>query len=104
MNYISVYITVKDKEEGKKIARQLLEKRLIACANIIENIASLYWWKGEIQEEEEAVIIAKSSSEKFPEIELEVRSCHSYECPCIISWPIINGSDDYLKWLKENLG
>ena len=99
---ISVYITCKDNKEAEKISKRLLKKRLIACANLFP-IKSFYWWKEKINEDNEVAIIAKTDMTNFEEIKREVKKVHSYEIPCIVSWKIEQGNEDYLDWIKEEL-
>ncbi|HLC64873.1 MAG TPA: divalent-cation tolerance protein CutA [Candidatus Nanoarchaeia archaeon] len=94
---IGVYITCKDKKEAKKIARYLLLKKLIGCANIFP-VDSLYWWKGKIANGKETVILAKSIEKKYPMIVSEVKKIHSYEVPCIIKMKE-DANKEYLKWI-----
>ena len=98
---IVIYITVSSSEEGEMISRRLLEERLIACANIVPGIVSLFRWKGEICREDELLVIAKSRKDLFNDIVDKVRGLHSYTVPEIIALPVVNGFDDYLKWLRE---
>lgn len=95
---ISVYITTDTKDTAKKIARHLLKKRLIACANIFP-IDSMYWWNGKIAEDAEFAVILKTRADKFTEIEKEVKKMHPYDNPCIVVWNIEKGSRDYLDWI-----
>jgi periplasmic divalent cation tolerance protein len=98
MNAISLYIPCPDRKTAGKVAKHLLRKRLIACANIFP-IDSMYWWKGKIEDKKEFVIFAKSLKEKYGEILKEARSVHPYEVPLIARFDTrVNGS--YLKWLK----
>jgi periplasmic divalent cation tolerance protein len=96
-----VYITAKDKDQARKIGRELIELRLAACVNIIDNMNSMYWWEGQIQDDKEAVLIAKTKKILVDELIDKVRSLHSYSCPCIISLPIESGNKDYLDWLEN---
>lgn len=98
---IVVYITVSSSEEAERISRGLLDEKLIACANIVPGIVSLFHWKGEICKENELLIIAKSRAKLFNDIASLVKRLHSYTVPEIISIPIICGSNDYLKWIRE---
>ncbi len=99
---IICYFTTKDKEEAKKIIMELLQQKLIACANIFP-IESLYTWKEELCEETEYAIIAKSTQENYEKIENTVKSLHSYEIPCIVSFPITKGSQEFLSWIMSNV-
>lgn len=99
--FVIAYLTCSDVEEARKIARQLVEKRLAACVNIFPRIFSYYRWKGELVSDEEASLIAKtraSLKEKFIE---EVKKFHSYELPAILFFSVAGGSPDFLKWIKE---
>lgn len=100
--HIVVLITVSSPEEGEKIAKALLEKRVAACVNIIPGIRSIYRWEGKICDGREMLLVAKTTGALFEKLEKEVKSLHSYKVPEIIALPIIRGSDDYLSWIDEN--
>lgn len=101
---IVVFITAKDAAEAKTISDQLLEKKLIACANIIEGVESVFWWQEKIDQAKETLIILKSKQSLFKKIVKTVKAHHSYEVPEIIALPIVDGNPDYLKWIDESLG
>ena len=101
--YIIVLVTVSSKQEGEKIAHFLLEKKLIACANIIGPVSSHFHWSGKIETAKEYVIILKSKQKLFGEICKAVKAMHSYEVPEIIALPIIEGSNEYLDWMRSCL-
>ncbi|MCP4682829.1 MAG: divalent-cation tolerance protein CutA [Desulfobacterales bacterium] len=94
-----IYITASSLDEAGTIGRQLVTDRLAACANIIENVNSIYWWEGEIQDENEVILIAKTKESLVPELIEKVKSMHSYSCPCIVSLPILNGNRPFLDWI-----
>lgn len=96
-----VYITAKDKEEARKIGKELVKVRLAACVNIIDKMNSMYWWEGKIQDDNEAILIAKTKESLVPKLIKKVKSLHSYSCPCVISLPILEGNKEYLKWLQR---
>lgn len=97
--FIFIYITNSSKEEAKKIAKYLLDKKLIACVNIFP-IDSIYKWKGKIVEEKEYVLIAKTTNNKFEKIKNEVEKIHSYDCPCIIKIPV-SSNNKYFEWIVK---
>ena len=101
MNFIFVYITNPTKKEAKKIANRLLKKKLIACANVFP-INSLYWWEGKIVDENEFVLIAKTSDANFEKVKKEVEKIHSYKIPCIIKIPV-SSNKEYFDWLKKEI-
>ncbi len=103
MNYIVVFITVPNENEGKKIANYIVENKLGACVNIVSKINSIYYWQGNIENDEEYLLIIKTRKDKFDELVKEVKKLHSYTVPEIIAMPILLGSDDYLKWIDETL-
>jgi periplasmic divalent cation tolerance protein len=96
-----IYITAGSMDEAKVIGRELVSTRLAACVNIIDGITSLYWWEGEIQEDREVTIIAKTKESLVLELIERVKSIHSYDCPCIVSLPIEDGNKPFLDWIKE---
>ncbi len=98
---IVVSVTCGSEDEALKIANALVEERLAACANLISPIRSIYRWEGKIWDEKEWLLIIKTQSHRFEELEKRVKSLHSYSVPEIISIPIVEGSQPYLKWLEE---
>ena len=100
---IVVLVTGGSIRECKKIARKLLEKRLIACANLVPAIQSLYHWQGKIADEKECLMLLKSSRELFPALRGEVEKLHSYSVPEVIALPIIDGNPNYLNWIGESV-
>jgi len=101
--YVVVIVTVANREEAEKIVRSLLEERLIACANIVGPISSIFWWEGKIDEAREFLVFMKSHENHFERLSEKVAEIHSYEVPEIIALPIIKGSPPYLKWLNASL-
>ncbi len=94
-----IYMTVKDKAEARDIGRHLVESRLAACVNILDHMNSMYTWKGEFQDDQEAVMIAKTTEEKVPDLIAAVKARHSYEVPCVVALPIADGLPDFLNWI-----
>jgi len=101
---IVVLVTASNVRECKRIARRLLDERLIACANVVPLIRSLYRWKGKIADEKECLMILKSSRELFPRLRAEVEKLHTYSVPEVIALPIIDGAPNYLNWIAESVG
>ena len=101
--YIQVITTTDKKEDAEKITEILLNRRLAGCTQIIGPITSTYWWKGKIEKAREWLCIVKSTKNLFDDIKHSIREIHPYETPEIIVIPIVNGDNDYLKWLKDKL-
>ena len=102
-DYIIVLVTASDKQEAEVIAQNLLEEKLIACANIVNPVSSLFYWAGKIDYANETLILMKSHRDLFEQICRKVKSLHSYEVPEIIALPIIAGSNSYLEWIDVAL-
>jgi periplasmic divalent cation tolerance protein len=100
-DFVSVYVTAGSRDEAEKIARALVEEKLAACVNILPGVKSTYRWQGKIETTDEIVLIAKSRAALFPKLEKRVKELHSYECPCIVAWPVEAGHRPYLDWLTE---
>lgn len=94
-----IYMTTKDKEEARAIGRYLVQTRLAACVNIFDRMNSIYVWNGEVQDDQEAVMIAKTTRERVPDLMSAVQSRHSYDCPCIVVLPIQEGNPAFLDWI-----
>lgn len=101
MKFNFIYMTTKDKAEARKIGKALVSERLAACVNIIDNVNSMYWWEGKVQDDNEVVMIAKTRKSLVPELIKKVKLLHSYSCPCVIALPIEDGNKDFLKWMKK---
>jgi periplasmic divalent cation tolerance protein len=101
MNFYWVYVTTGDRDEATKIGREIVTARLAACANIIKGMRSIYWWGGAIEEADEVVLILKTRESLLPALIAKVKSLHSYDCPCVIALPIVDGNPDYLEWLAD---
>ena len=101
--YLVVIVTTPTKKEATIIVRCLLEERLIACANIIGPLSSLFWWKDKIDEATEFLVFMKSHSKLFDKLSKRVKEIHSYEVPEIVALSILKESPSYLNWLEDNL-
>ena len=101
--FILIFVTCGSKKEAHKIADALLRKRLIACANIISGVKSVFRWKGRIDKAKEFLLILKTKRSNFKRVEKEVRRVHSYELPEIVALPIVAGNSDYLEWIKDSV-
>jgi periplasmic divalent cation tolerance protein len=100
MKFSLGYITAPTKTEAKDIVLELLERQLIACANILPAAESFYVWDDAIQHEKEVVIILKTRQSNEDRIIKVVRKMHSYECPCIVFIPLNHGNKDFLRWIR----
>ncbi|MFH1258892.1 MAG: divalent-cation tolerance protein CutA [Elusimicrobiota bacterium] len=100
--YCVVFVTAASPQEGKKVARQILEKKAAACVNIVSGIKSHYWWQGKIETANEVLLIIKTKKSLFTFLETLVKKIHRYTVPEIICLPIEKGSKDYLAWIDSS--
>ena len=99
--YRLVYITAKDEEEANRIGQALVGEKLAACVSI-HPIRSIFRWQGEISQEREVAILAKTRAELVDEVMSRVKELHSYEVPCIIVLPLEKGNPDFLEWISQS--
>lgn len=100
--YIVVFCTL-PKGKGEDLADILVKKKVAACVNVVKGLKSFYWWKGNIERDEEELLIIKTSVKKFEALERTIKENHPYTVPEIIALPIISGNPDYLKWIEESI-
>lgn len=99
---IVVYITAPNEDEAANIAKALVASRLAACVNIVKNIRSIYSWQGKVEDDSEVLMIVKTRKALFDKLSNTVINLHSYDVPEVIAIPIIDGSANYLTWLRES--
>lgn len=98
---IYLCISTVSAESAPDIARRLVEERLAACVNILPKARSIYRWQGEIREEEEAVLLIKTSPRTVGGFEERFRELHPYDCPELLILPVEEGLKEYLAWVDE---
>ena len=99
MDIIVIYCTVPNKKIAKEITKILMRHRLAACVSMVENVKSVFSWDGEICEEKEILLMIKTRRSYYVKIKLAIEELHTYSIPEIIALPIVDCSEDYLKWL-----
>lgn len=100
--YVVVLSTTPNLSEAERLGKEMVEKGLVACVNIIPQIRSIYKWKEKLHNEEEMLLVMKSRKDRTEEIIDYIRKNHSYEVPEIVSLPITSGSEKYLAWIDQN--
>ena len=101
MSASMVYLTAGSRDEALAIGRQLVAERLAASVNVFDSIHSVYHWQGKVEESDEAVLVAKTRSELVEPLMARAAELHSYDCPGIVSWPIVAGHPPYLDWITS---
>ena len=82
----------------------LLDKRLIACANMLGSVTSYYRWEGVREKASEVAVLMKTTTEMAESTRAFIHQAHSYECPCVVVWPISDSSEEYLQWVNDETG
>jgi periplasmic divalent cation tolerance protein len=98
-----IYMTAGSKDEARKIGKELVTAGLAACVNILDNMNSFYMWQGEIQDDTEVAIIAKTIEDRVPALIEKVKALHSYDCPCIVAIPVSGGNQAFLDWVAAEV-
>ena len=101
---IVVFMTAPNVDEARRIASELVERQLAACVQILPEIESVYRWNGDVQRDEEILILAKTTAAQFDDLERAVREIHSYDTPEIVAVPMAHVSEPYRAWLVDNVG
>jgi len=99
---VLILTTWPDKIDAQKAAKNWLNKKLVACVNILPKMLSMYEWDGEIQTENEYQILVKTTSIRIKELKQSILESHPYECPEILILPVTGGYEDYLNWITGN--
>ena len=97
----AIYSTIDDIKDARRIAKILVEEQIVACVNIIPNVESYYKWKGKTENENEIIIIAKTTDENIKKTLQRIKTLHPYELPDIVVLPIIGGIKEYLDYIKN---
>jgi len=95
--------TVGSAEEADRLARALVERRLAACVNVVPGVVSHYRWQGQLQRDEERLLVIKTRAERIEALRDALRELHPYELPELVAFEISAGSPEYLKWLDEGV-
>lgn len=99
-----VYVTAADRAEATRIGRAAVEERLAACANILPGHTAIYRWQGAIEQAEEAALVLKTSAARFEALRARIRALSSYATPCILGLPVATGDEDFLAWIRDQVG
>lgn len=99
-----VLTTLANGEDARKLVRELLDDRLVACGTVLPGATSIYRWKGAVAEEGEAMVLLKTDASRWDALAEAVRQRHPYEVPELLALPVHRGLDRYLAWLSEEVG
>ena len=97
-----VFVTTPNSDEASRIAEALVSERLAACVNLVAAIESVYRWEGKVTRDREALMIIKTTRDRYAELERRVKELHSYSTPEVVALRIDRGSEQYLNWLRDS--
>ena len=101
--HVVIFVTTGSMEEAERIASELLDRKLVACANSLPGVTSLFWWQGELDRADEVLVVMKTRAEHLDEVTALVNELHSYDVCEVIALPIVGGSKAYLDWVDESV-
>ena len=103
MSVVSVYALFANAEEAERIAGQVIEERLAACANLLGPVRSIYRWHGQVERAEEIAAIFKTTNALAEALIARIAGLHSYDVPCIVTWPIDRILGSYAAWVEDSV-
>ena len=104
MSVVSVFVIFATAEEAERIGRAVIEERLAACINIMSPVRSIYRWQGKIETADEVAAILKTHHWQADALIERIAQLHSYDVPCIATWPIDKILRAYADWVEDNVG
>ena len=103
MTVVSVYAVFADQQEAERIGAQVVEERLAACANLIGPVRSIYRWQGKVERADEVAAIFKTGEDRADALIARIAALHSYDVPCIATWPIDKILGAYAAWVEDSI-
>ena len=101
---VTVIMTAPDAETAERLGRTLVSERLAACASVVPNIVSMYWWDGELQRDNEAMVILKTVQKRAQALEARAVELHPYDVPEVLVLAVSGGHVPYLEWVGNEVG
>src|SRR6185503_6419715 len=102
MSVVSVYVLFANAQEAERIGRAVVEERLAACINILVPVRSIYRWQGSVETADEIAAVLKTSNAEADALITRIAGLHSYDVPCIVTWPIDKVLGSYADWVESN--
>lgn len=101
---LTVFVTAPDREVALSLARQVVEERLAACANVMPNVTSVFRWEDSMREEPEVLLIFKTGAERVEALIERISDLHPYDVPEVLALPVEAGYGPYLEWVRDSTG
>ncbi len=96
---VTVFMTASSWREAERVAEALVGERLAACVNMLGSVRSVYRWDGEVCRGREVAMLAKTTAPRVKSLAARVCELHSYDVPCVVAWPVVAGSEAFLRWV-----
>ena len=103
MSVVSVYAIFADAEEAERVGRIAVEERLAACVNLLGPVRSIYRWRGAIETADETAAIFKTTNQRADALIARIAGLHSYDVPCVVTWPIDKITGAYASWVEDSV-
>lgn len=100
-NISIIYTTYPDKKTAEKISVTLVEQNIASCVNILRESQSIYKWEGKVCVDSEIPVFIKLPTSNVSTVIYKIKELHPYDCPCIVSWDIADGNEDYIDWIRQ---
>lgn len=100
---LAAYLTFPDAATAQAIAKTLVERRLVACVNLLPSATSVYRWEDEVVTATEVIGWAKTTRDRLPALTQAVRELHPYDLPCVVAYPAVGGLSEYLAWVEDEV-
>jgi periplasmic divalent cation tolerance protein len=101
INVVVVMVTMSNQKEAARIAEHVIKARLAACASTIHTVHSTYWWEGKVMNDQESLVLIKTTSDKYDLLQETIQKLHSYKVPEILAIPVTKGFPQYLEWVNR---
>lgn len=99
-----IYMTAADTAQARAICEALVAERLVACANLLGPIQSVYWWDGAVQHGDEVAVVMKTRTALVDQVSARIAELHDYDCPCVVAVDITGGHGPFLDWISAETG
>ncbi len=104
MSVVSVYAVFADTDEAEHVGRLMVEEQLAACVNILGPVRSIYRWQGAVESAAEVAAIFKTTDDQADALMTRIAALHSYDVPCVVTWPVEKLLGPYAQWVEANVG
>lgn len=99
-----VLTTLPDTRAAEALAERLIDEHLVACANVLPGVRSIYRWEGEVRRDDEVLVILKTTRRALPRLQERLPALHPYDVPELVALDVAEGSEAYLDWVRAGTG